>query len=58
VFVLVFFASIVGFSLTMSLFLQTGLGFTPVHASFLLAAMAAGGCAAITCHWASVRSLG
>jgi MFS family permease len=42
VFVLVFFASIVGFSLTMSLFLQIGLGFTPVHASLLLAAMAAG----------------
>lgn len=42
VFVLVFFASIVGFSLTMSLFLQIGLGFTAVHASLLLAAMAAG----------------
>jgi EmrB/QacA subfamily drug resistance transporter len=42
VFVLVFFASIVGFSLTMGLFLQIGLGFTPVHASLLLAAMAAG----------------
>jgi EmrB/QacA subfamily drug resistance transporter len=42
VFVLVFFASIVGFSLTMSLFLQIGLGFTPLHASLLLAAMAAG----------------
>ena len=42
VFVLVFFASIVGFSLTMGLFLQIGLGFTPLHASLLLAAMAAG----------------
>ena len=42
VFVLVFFASIVGFSLTMGLFLQIGLGFTPLHASFLLAAMAVG----------------
>ncbi len=36
VFVLAFFASIVGFSLTMSLFRQIGLGFTPVHASLLL----------------------
>jgi EmrB/QacA subfamily drug resistance transporter len=42
VFVLVFFAAIVGFSLTIGLFLQIGLGFTPIHASFLLAAMAAG----------------
>jgi EmrB/QacA subfamily drug resistance transporter len=42
VFVLVFFASIVGFSLTMGLFLQIGLGFTPIHASLLLAAMAVG----------------
>jgi EmrB/QacA subfamily drug resistance transporter len=42
VFVLVFFSSIVGFSLTMGLFLQIGLGFTPIHASLLLAAMAAG----------------
>jgi MFS family permease len=42
VFVLVFFASIVGFALTMGLFLQIGLGFTPFHASLLLAAMAAG----------------
>ena len=42
VFVLVFFASIVGFSLTTGLFLQIGLGFTPIHASLLLAAMAAG----------------
>ena len=41
-FVLVFFASIVGFSLTMGLFLQIGLGYTPIHASLLLAAMATG----------------
>jgi EmrB/QacA subfamily drug resistance transporter len=41
-FVLVFFASIVGFSLTIGLFLQIGLGYTPIHASLLLAAMAAG----------------
>jgi EmrB/QacA subfamily drug resistance transporter len=42
VFVLVFFASVVGFSLATGLFLQIGLGFTPIHASLLLAAMAAG----------------
>jgi EmrB/QacA subfamily drug resistance transporter len=42
VFVLVFFAAIVGFSLTTGLFLQIGLGYTPIHASLLLAAMAAG----------------
>jgi MFS family permease len=42
VFVLVFFASIVGFSLTTGLFLQLGLGYTPIHASFLLAAVAVG----------------
>ena len=42
VFVLVFFAAIVGFSLTLGLFLQIGLGYTPIHASLLLAAMAAG----------------
>jgi hypothetical protein len=41
-FVLVFFASIVGFSLTMGLFLQIGLGYTPIHASLMLAAMATG----------------
>jgi MFS family permease len=41
-FVLVFFASIVGFSLSTGLFLQIGLGNTPIHASFLLAAVAAG----------------
>ena len=42
VFVLVFFGSIVGFSLTMGLFLQIGLGFTAMHASLYLAAMAVG----------------
>lgn len=41
-FVLLFFAAIVGFSLTMGLFLQIGLGYTAIHASLLLAAMAAG----------------
>ena len=42
VFTLVFFGSIVGFSLTMGLFLQLGLGFTAMHASLYLAAMAVG----------------
>jgi EmrB/QacA subfamily drug resistance transporter len=42
IFVLVFFGSIVGFSLTMGLFLQLGLGFTAMHASLYLAAMAIG----------------
>ena len=42
VFTLVFFGSIVGFSLTTGLFLQIGLGFTPMHASLYLAAMAVG----------------
>jgi len=42
VFTLVFFGSIVGFSLTMGLFLQVGLGFTAMHASLYLAAMAVG----------------
>jgi MFS family permease len=41
-FTLVFFGSIVGFSLTMGLFLQLGLGFTAMHASGYLAAMAVG----------------
>ena len=41
-FTLVFFGSIVGFSLTMGLFLQIGLGFTAMHASLYLAAMAVG----------------
>jgi EmrB/QacA subfamily drug resistance transporter len=42
VFTLMFFGSIVGFSLTMGLFLQIGLGFTAMHASLYLAAMAVG----------------
>ena len=42
VFTLVFFGSIVGFSLTTGLFLQIGLGFTPMHAALYLAAMAVG----------------
>lgn len=41
-FTLVFFGTLVGFSLTMGLFLQIGLGFTPMHASLYLAAMAVG----------------
>ncbi|MEP7026686.1 MAG: MFS transporter [Actinomycetota bacterium] len=41
-FVMVFFAAIVGFSLTMGLFLQIGLGYTALHASLLLAASAVG----------------
>jgi EmrB/QacA subfamily drug resistance transporter len=42
VFVLVFFAVVVGFSLTVGLFLQIGLGLTPMHASLLLTATACG----------------
>ncbi len=42
VFTLVFFGSIVGFSLTLGLFLQIGLGFSAMHASMYLAAMAVG----------------
>ncbi len=42
VFTLVFFGSVVGFSLTTGLFLQIGLGFTAMHASLYLAAMAVG----------------
>jgi predicted MFS family arabinose efflux permease len=42
VFTLVFFGSIVGFSLTTGLFLQIGLGFGPMHAALYLAAMAVG----------------
>ncbi len=42
VFTLVFFGSIVGLSLTMGLFLQIGLGFTPMRASLYLASMAVG----------------
>ncbi|MDX6233058.1 MAG: hypothetical protein QOH68_2058 [Nocardioidaceae bacterium] len=42
IFTLVFFGSIVGFSLTTGLFLQIGLGFGPMHAALYLAAMAVG----------------
>ena len=42
VFVLVFFGAIVGFSLTIGLFLQIGLGFDALKASLYLAAMAVG----------------
>ena len=42
VFVIVFFGSIVGFSLSIGLFLQVGLGFTAMRASLFLAAMAVG----------------
>jgi predicted MFS family arabinose efflux permease len=42
VFTLVFFGTVVGFSLTVGLFLQIGLGFTAMKASLYLAAMAVG----------------
>lgn len=42
VFILVFFGCLVGFSLAVGLFLQIGLGLTPLRASFHLAAMAVG----------------
>jgi hypothetical protein len=42
VFTLFFFGSVVGFGLVMGLFLQIGLGFSAMHASLYLAAMAAG----------------
>ena len=42
VFTLVFFGSIVGFSLTVGLFLQIGLGFSPMKASLYLAGLAVG----------------
>jgi MFS family permease len=42
VFTLVFFGSIVGFSLTIGLFLQIGLGMTPMGAALYLAALAVG----------------
>lgn len=42
IFTLVFFGAIVGYSLTMGLFLQVGLGFTAMHASLYLAASAVG----------------
>jgi EmrB/QacA subfamily drug resistance transporter len=41
-FVIVFFGSIVGFSLAVGLFLQMGLGFSPVRASLTMAAWAIG----------------
>jgi EmrB/QacA subfamily drug resistance transporter len=41
-FVIVFFGSIVGFSLAVGLFLQMGLGFSPVRASLTMAAWAVG----------------
>jgi hypothetical protein len=42
VFVMVFFGAIVGFSLTVGLFLQVGLGFTAMKASLFLSALAVG----------------
>ena len=42
VFTLVFFGAIVGFSLTLGLFLQLGLGLTAMHASLWMAALAVG----------------
>jgi EmrB/QacA subfamily drug resistance transporter len=42
VFVIVFFGAIVGFSLTVGLFLQVGLGFTAMRASLVMAAWAVG----------------
>jgi EmrB/QacA subfamily drug resistance transporter len=42
VFVIVFFGAIVGFSLTTGLFLQVGLGFTPIRASLFLTSLAVG----------------
>ncbi|MBN9618313.1 MAG: MFS transporter, partial [Actinobacteria bacterium] len=42
VFTLVFFGAIVGYSLTVGLFLQVGLGLTAMHASLYLAASAVG----------------
>ncbi len=41
-FVLVFFATIVGFSLTVGLFLQLGLGWSPLRSALYLAALAVG----------------
>jgi EmrB/QacA subfamily drug resistance transporter len=42
VFVIVFFGAIVGFSLTVGLFLQVGLGFTAMRASLFMAALSVG----------------
>jgi MFS family permease len=44
VFTLVFFGSIVGFSLTTGLFLQVGLGFSAMKAALYLTGMAVGAC--------------
>ena len=44
IFTLVFFGTIVGFSLTAGLFLQVGLGFGPMKAALYLTAMAVGAC--------------
>ncbi|RZS80173.1 putative MFS family arabinose efflux permease [Motilibacter rhizosphaerae] len=41
-FVMAFFAVVVGFPLTVGLFLQVGLGMTPMHASLVLSASAVG----------------
>jgi EmrB/QacA subfamily drug resistance transporter len=41
-FVVIFFGSIVGFSLSVGLFLQLGLGMTPAHASLTMSPWAAG----------------
>jgi EmrB/QacA subfamily drug resistance transporter len=42
VFVLAFFAALIGFQLVVGLFLQIGLGLNPMHASHYLAALAVG----------------
>ncbi len=42
VFTLVFFGALVGFSLTLGLFLQIGLGLSAIHASLWMAALAGG----------------
>jgi predicted MFS family arabinose efflux permease len=42
VFVIVFFGAVVGFSLSMGLFLQVGLGFSAMRASLFLSALAVG----------------
>ena len=41
-FTLVFFGTVSGFALTIGLFLQLGLGFTPMHAALFLAALSIG----------------
>jgi EmrB/QacA subfamily drug resistance transporter len=42
VFILSFFGVVVGFSLAVGLFLQLGLGYTPMHASLTMVSLAAG----------------